>query len=240
MKPALLLLTVALAGRAQESAPPRPQIRASAEAVIRARPDQAQIEVGVSSQAATAQAAAMQNAAQLDGVLSRLRKILGQRAEIRTAAYSLVPNYRYPREGGKPEIVSYTATNILLIESRDLEELGSLIDAATQAGANTIHSLRFLLRNEDTVRLEALRQATQKARANAEAMAAAAGMKILRVIWIEQTQAPGFRPMHEIALARAAEVAAPSATPIEAGTIEVRASVTLVAEVAPSGPVSDR
>jgi len=233
MKTAMLFLAVALGGQAQEGAPARPQIRASAEAVIRARPDQAQIELGVSSQAATAQAAATQNAAQLEAVLSRLRKLLGQKAEIRTAAYSLVPNYRYPRDGGKPEIVSYTATNILLIESRDLDQLGALIDAATQAGANTIHSLRFLLRNEDAVRLEALRQATQKARANAEAMAAAAGMKILRVISIEQAPAPAFRPMHEIAMARAAEVAAPPATPIEAGTIEVRASVTLVAEVGP-------
>jgi uncharacterized protein YggE len=232
MRPALLLLILPLAVPAQEAAARAAQIRATGEAVIRARPDQAQIELGVSTQAPTAQAAAAQNAAQLEAVLARLRKLLDRKAEIRTATYSLVPNYRYPREGGKPEITGYTATNIVLIESRDLEGLGSLIDAATQAGANTIHSLRFLLRDEDAVRLEALRQATQKARANAEAMAAAAGLKILRIVSIEQTPAPSFRPMREIAMARAAEVAAPT-TPIEAGAIEVHASVTLVAEVGP-------
>jgi uncharacterized protein YggE len=232
MRPALLLLILPLAVPAQEAASRAAQIRATGEAVIRARPDQAQIELGVSTQGPTAQAAAAQNAAQLEAVLARLRKLLDRKAEIRTATYSLVPNYRYPREGGKPEITGYTATNIVLIESRDLEGLGSLIDAATQAGANTIHSLRFLLRDEDAVRLEALRQATQKARANAEAMAAAAGLKILRIVSIEQTPAPSFRPMREIAMARAAEVAAPT-TPIEAGAIEVHASVTLVAEVGP-------
>jgi uncharacterized protein YggE len=232
MTPALLLLILPLAVPAQEAAARAAQIRATGEAVIRARPDQAQIELGVSTQGPTAQAAAAQNAAQLEAVLARLRKSLDRKAEIRTATYSLVPNYRYPREGGKPEITGYTATNIVLIESRDLEGLGSLIDAATQAGANTIHSLRFLLRDEDAVRLEALRQATQKARANAEAMAAAAGLKILRIVSIEQTPAPSFRPMREIAMARAAEVAAPT-TPIEAGAIEVHASVTLVAEVGP-------
>jgi uncharacterized protein YggE len=232
MRPALLLLILPLAVPAQEAAARAAQIRATGEAVIRARPDQAQIELGVSTQAPTAQAAAAQNAAQLEAVLARLRKLLDRKAEIRTATYSLVPNYRYPREGGKPEITGYTATNLVLIESRDLEGLGSLIDAATQAGANTIHSLRFLLRDEDAVRLEALRQATQKARANAEAMAAAAGLKILRIVSIEQTPAPSFRPMREIAMARAAEVAAPT-TPIEAGAIEVHASVTLVAEVGP-------
>jgi uncharacterized protein YggE len=232
MRPALLLLILPLAVPAQEGASRAAQIRATGEAVIRARPDQAQIELGVSTQAPTAQAAAAQNAAQLEAVLARLRKLLDRKAEIRTATYSLVPNYRYPREGGKPEITGYTATNIVLIESRDLEGLGSLIDAVTQAGANTIHSLRFLLRDEDAVRLEALRQATQKARANAEAMAAAAGLKILRIVSIEQTPTPSFRPMREIAMARAAEVAAPT-TPIEAGAIEVHASVTLVAEVGP-------
>jgi hypothetical protein len=232
MRPALLLLILPLAVTAQEAASRAAQIRATGEAVVRARPDQAQIELGVSTQAPTAQAAAAQNAAQLEAVLARLRKLLDRKAEIRTATYSLVPNYRYPREGGKPEITGYTATNIVLIESRDLEGLGSLIDAATQAGANTIHSLRFLLRDEDAVRLEALRQATQKARANAEAMAAAAGLKILRIVSIEQTPAPSFRPMREIAMARAVEVAAPT-TPIEAGAIEVHASVTLVAEVGP-------
>lgn len=231
MKRWLWCLLASLAAAAQEGPPARTQVRASAEAVVQARPDQAQIEIGVTSQAATAQAAAAQNAAQLDAVLARLRKLLAGKGEIQTSGYSLSPNYRYPKDG-KPEIAGYTASNVVEIRTQELKLVGSLIDAATQAGANTIHSLRFTLRDDEAVKLEALRQATRKARAGAEAMAAAAGLKPVRIVSIEQAPAPTFRPMREIAMARAPEVAT-APTPVEPGVIEVHASVTVVLEAAP-------
>lgn len=231
MKRWLWCLVASLSIAAQEPAPARTQIRASAEAVVQARPDQAQIEIGVLSQAATAQAAASQNAAQLDAVLARLRKLLAGRGEVQTSGYSLTPNYRYPKDG-KPEITGYTASNVVQVKTQDLGLVGPVIDAATQAGANVIHSLRFTLRDDEAVRLEALRQATRKARASAEAMAAAAGLKPVRIVSIEQAPAPPYRPMREIAFARAPEIATAS-TPVEAGAIEVHASVTVVLEAGP-------
>ncbi|MGC8792185.1 MAG: SIMPL domain-containing protein [Bryobacteraceae bacterium] len=232
MRRAALGLVLAFLMHGQEAPSPRAQIRATGEAVIKARPDLAQIEIGLTSQAATAQVAAAQNATQFDAVLGRLRKLVGSKGEIRTAGYSLTPNYRYPREGGKPEITGYTATNMVQIETRDLDSVGALIDAATQAGANTVHSLRFLLRDEDAVKLEALRTATRKAKASVEAMATAAGLRILRVISVEQVPGPVLRPMREVAMARAPEIAT-APTPVEPGTIEIHASVTLIAEAGP-------
>lgn len=221
----------ALPAVAQQAAPPIAQIRTSAEAVVQARPDQAQIKIGVTSQAAAAQAAAAQNAAQLDAVLARLRKLLAGKGEIQTAGYSLTPIYRYPKDG-KPEIAGYTALNIVEVKTQDLKLVGAVIDAATQGGANTISSLRFTLRDDESVKLEALRQATRKARAGAEAIATAAGLKPVRIVSIEHTATPVFRPLHEVALARAPEAAGPT-TPVEPAAIEVQASVTLVLEAAP-------
>ncbi len=238
MKTAALIAGIALtishasAGQAPAPASPRTTIRATGEAVVSARPDQARLALGVVTQAATAQAAAAQNAKQLEEVLAQPRKRLGDKAEIRTSGYALTPEYRYPRDGGRPEITGYTASNTIEIRTRDLADVGAVIDAAVQSGANTIHGLHFLLRDDRAVRAQALQEATRKARAHAEAMADAAGLKIVRVLSIEQGEAAWIRPVRELRMAAAAEVAAPP-TPIEPGGVEVRVNVTLTAEAAP-------
>src|SRR6185436_3839389 len=128
------------AGWAQESGDKsdRPTIRVGGEATINAKPDQAELDLGVVSQATTGQAAAAQNAQKLDAVLAQLRKMLGSGADIKTLSYNLTPNYRYPKEGGQPSISGYTASNVIEIKTGDLAQVGKLIDAATQSGANTV------------------------------------------------------------------------------------------------------
>jgi uncharacterized protein YggE len=210
----------------------RPTVRASGEAVVHAKPDLARIDFGVTSQAQTAATAAAQNAKQLESVMAALRKALGPNADIRTVSYSLNPDYRYPREGGKPEITGYTATNIVQISTADMAGVGKLVDAATQAGATNVHRLQFTLKDEQAVRAQALAEASRKARANAEAMAAALGLKVVRVLLAQSSTPPVIPVQREMMMARAASMAADqAATPIESGTLEIRANVNLVLEV---------
>ena len=228
------LVAMAQAGAwAQESGDKaaRPTIRVGGEATINAKPDQAELSLGVVTQAATGQAAAAQNAQKLDAVLVQLRKILGSGAEIKTLGYSLTPNYRYPKEGGQPTISGYTASNVVEVKTGDLSQVGKLIDIATQSGANTVQSLRFTLKDEQPVLAQALRQAAVKARAKADALASALGVKIVRVLQVDEGGQP-IRPVFAEAMAmRASDSAAPP-TPVEPGTIEVRATVTLAVEIA--------
>ena len=207
----------------------RPAVRASAEAVLVVKPDQAQLDVGVVTQAPTAKAAADENARKVDLMLDALRKLLGQDADIKTISYALTPNYIYPREGGQPRISGYSASNIVQIKTSDLKQVGEIIDAAYQSGANSIHSLQFNLKNDEAVRAQALREAAAKAKAKTEAIASALGLRIIRVLFAEES-GPVVRPVYaamEMADAKAANVQ----TPVEPGTIEVRAIVTLTVEV---------
>jgi len=207
----------------------RPTIRVGGEATINAKPDQAELDLGVVSQATTGQAAAAQNAQKLDAVLAQLRKMLGSGADIKTLSYSLTPNYRYPKEGGQPSISGYTASNVIEIKTGDLPQVGKLIDAATQSGANTVQSLRFTLKDEQPVQSQALRQAAVKARAKADVLASALGVKIVRVLRVDEGGQP-MRPVYAEAMTmKASDSAAP--TPVVAGTIEVRASVSLAVEI---------
>jgi uncharacterized protein YggE len=205
-----------------------PSIRVSGEATVTVQPDQARIDIGVTTQAQTAQAAAADNAQRLETVLAELRRALGAGAEIKTAGYSLNPDYRYPKDGGRPTITGYTATNIVRVTLNDLTQVGRAIDAATQSGANQVQRLQFTLKDEQAAQSQALRAAAVKARAQAEALAQALGLKIVRVLSVAESGA-GVQPiMRDVALGRAE---AAVSTPVEPGTIEVRAAVTLTVEI---------
>lgn len=214
---------------AQDTGKLPPSVQTSGEAVVTATPDRAQIDVGVVTQADTSQAAVAQNAQKLEATLERLRQLLGANTDIKTVSYTLNPNYRYPKEGGEPTITGYTATNIVRVTLDDLTQVGKAIDAATQAGANRIQSLRFTLKDERTVQAQALREAALNARRKAEALASALDLRIVRVLSVVESS-PVVTPVRDVAFARAE---AASVTPIEPGTIEVRAIVALTVEISP-------
>ena len=203
-----------------------PYIRTTGEATVTVRPDRAMIDVGVVTQADTSQTAVTQNAQKLEATLTRLRQLLGAGADLKTISYSVTPNYRYPREGVEPTIAGYTANNTLRVTLDDLTKVGSVIDTATQGGANQIQNLRFTLKDESTVKAQALREAAVKARSSAQALASALDMTIVRVLSVVEAGSPMI-PVRDVAFAKAEG----ASTPIEPGTIEVSASVTITMEV---------
>lgn len=223
----ITLMLFSVEASAQESIEKLPpSIRTTGEAEVLVQPDRARIDVGVVTQADTSQAAASQNAQKLEATLARLRTLLGANADIKTISYTLTPNYRYPREGGEPTISGYTATNIVRITLDDLTKVGSVIDTATQAGANRIQSLQFTIKDEQAPQAQALREAAVKARRKADALASALGVRIVRILSAVESGSPVV-PVRDVAFARAEA----AQTPIEPGTIEIRASVTLMVEI---------
>jgi uncharacterized protein YggE len=224
----LLLPTAALSQTDEKSRPP--SVTANGEAVINAEPDLAEIDIGVVTQARSAPDAATENAKKLAQVLAEVKKLLRKDDEVKTASYSLTPTYRYP-QGGKPEITGYIATNVLHVETGNLAGVGKLIDVSMQSGANAINRLTFTLKDRHTAQLKALREASQKAKAKAEEMAAALGLKIVRILAVAEGER-AVRPI-TMPLARGAqfEAAAAPPTPVEAGTVEIRSTVTLTGEL---------
>lgn len=227
---ALFLSVSTVYGQPVAERPRPPSITVNGEATIAAEPDQAQIDIGVFTQARTAPDASRENAERLARVLAEVKKLLSKADEVKTSGYSLNPQYRYP-QGGKPEIVGYTANNIVRIKTSKLDDVGKLIDAAMQAGANNINRLLFTLKDEEAARLDALRQASAKAKAKAEAIAASLGLKILRISSVTEGER-SFQPIFRQApMARGEALAAQAPTPVEPGTVDVRSTVSLTAEV---------
>jgi hypothetical protein len=213
----------------RDDRPRPPSITVSGEATISAEPDLAQIDIGVVTQAPSAPEASKENAERLTRVLTEVKKILGKDDEAKTSGYSLTPTYRYPK-GGKPEIVGYNASNTVRIKSVRLDQVGRLIDAAMQAGANNVNRLVFTLKDEQAAQLDALRAASAKAKVKAEAIAGSLGLKIVKIASITEGER-AIQPVFRQAMAARGEALAAAPTPVEPGTVEIRSTVTLTAEV---------
>lgn len=203
-------------------------VRATGEATLTAKPDQARLSVGVITDAATAEEAMQKNATQTTMVLDALKKIVASNGEIKTSNYSVSPQYKY-EQGHSPEITGYQASNTVEVTLNDLSLIGKVIDGAGHAGSNNINSIAFTLKNDQAVREKVIAEATRQARANAEAIAQALNVRVVGLASAETVEAGNPRPMQPMfAMARQAM---PAPTPVETGTLEVHATVSVTLEV---------
>jgi uncharacterized protein len=225
---AALLACVVSQVNAQQFASPMSSIRVTGDAIVTAKPDRALIDVGVLTQEKQSQNAATQNARQLDAIMVALHKLLGADADIKTINYALNPDYQYRPMGGKSAVSSYTALNVVRVTVDDLDKVGPVIDAATQAGANHIESVRYTVRDQQVLRSQAVREAALKARANADALASALNLKIARIVSVEEGDGSPQGPD----AGDPRDPAGPAPTPIQSSSFVVTANVTLTAEVA--------
>jgi uncharacterized protein YggE len=121
--------------------------------------------------------------------------------------------------------------NVVRVTVDDLEKVGSVIDTATQAGANHVESVRFTVRDPQVLHSQAVREAALKARANADALASALNLKIIRTLTVEETGESSTAPPDVSMLDAREAPGGPAPTPIQSGSFVVTANVALTVEV---------
>lgn len=151
-----------------------PQIAVVGHGEVKVTPDRATLQVSVQTRGTTAAAAAAENATRQQSVISALRALGFGNDQLSTINYNVYPEQRFD-PGKEPVIVGYNVTNTILVDVRKLNQVGPAIDAALSHGANMITSLDFFASNVDAARRTAIGAAIEKARADAEAAAKAAG-----------------------------------------------------------------
>jgi len=225
----LLLLTAVPVAAQPRVVPVEPTVAAAGEAIVRRAPDQAFVTIATESRAPRPEAAQQANARAMEKVRRELRDQKIPDAAIRTVSFNLREDFDYT-SGGRVSR-GFVVTNAIEVRVDDLTRLGRLVDEVIKAGATSISGIRFELKDRDAVEREALRRAVEDARARAEALAAGAGLRIVRVQSITdqgiEAVPPPMPMMRMEARADAAE------TPMAPGEIEVRASVRLTAVVEP-------
>jgi uncharacterized protein YggE len=205
------------------------RVMVAGDSIVQAQPDTAIVTVSVVTQNRQALAAQQDNAAKTDAVVRALKAAAGSGAEVKTSGYSVQPQRVY-KEGQPPAISGYEARNSVTVTLSDLTKVGSVIDAAAQAGANDIAGISFTLRQDRQARDRALSEATREAVSKAQVIASALGGRVVRIV---EVQEEGFqqRPPVPVYQYEALQAKAAVATPIEVGALDISSRVQVIAEV---------
>lgn len=131
---------------------PVPVISVSGSAATSVEPDLLRIRFGVETREASSRAAVAANAELMDAVIGAVRRAGVDEDEISTtqfnvqAVYDTVPD---PDTGRRSPVLSgYQVSNVLLVETPDLDKAAAILDGATEAGANRVDGVDFALSPE--------------------------------------------------------------------------------------------
>lgn len=193
------------------------------------KPDIAYINIGVRTEKDTAAEAMAQNSTDTQAVIAAIKAAGVADDDIRTENFNIYPNQRFDLEG-KPTNLTYIVENTVYLKVRDLTKLGGLLDSVVKAGANNINSIQFDAVDKSKAATDARAAAVKAAKAQAEEMAAAAGVTLGPIQSISYyDSAPG--PMYENKAMGGAADTMNAIAPINPGTLKISVNVTLTYEI---------
>jgi len=209
-------------------------VTSSGNGTALAAPDTAELTFGIASTDPKAKPALDRASKVADEVAAALKKAGVPEEDIQTANLRIDPNYTFDNSGEKPPtVVSYRASIDLRVKVRDMEILGTVIEAGTAAGASTVNGPTFTLDDDAAATDEAITKAVEDAKRRAEAMAKAAGKSVGEAVSVKETsiEVPTVYSDAKSVLLR--QDAAYAATPVavEAGQLDITADITVVFEL---------
>ncbi len=204
---------------------PMAQIQVSATGKTNMAPDMATVTAGVVTQGKTAREAMFGNATKMTRVFEELEAAQIEKKHITTSQLSLQPKYNYQNRQS-PKITGYEARNTVSAKTYDLDNVGAMLDALVKAGVNNINGVQFSIKDPKAAKDKAREDAIREARAKAQAMAEAAGVKLGKLMSLSESGG-NFRPQPVAYAARSMEMSQAS-TPIAAGeqTLSVTVNMT--------------
>ena len=199
---------------ARGSAPSGRAVTVTGTGSVESVPNRAGFSVGVSSDASTARAALAANADKAASVIDALRAAGIAKADLQTTDVTVSPRWdNRGRQNG------FTAHSSLQVDVANVSHAGAILDAAVAAGATETSGPSFDRSDRSQLYRNALKAAFADAREKAATLAGEADASLGAVQRIEES--PGVQPMPLFSAAKE------SATPVEPGTTEVQATVTV-------------
>jgi uncharacterized protein YggE len=202
-------------------------ITASGTGSVMGTPDRAQISLAVETENPDVRVAQAENAAMMTKVMDALIAAGIPKDALKTTGYNIYPVYDDSKLSLTPKVRTYQVTNTLTVTLHDVSRTGEVIDIGIANGINQANSIRFFLSDEQNqvLRTEALKEATGRAAADAQTVAAALGVSISSVKSVDI--GGGYSPVIYQNYAVSEKAVGGASTPIEAGDITVTATVTV-------------
>ncbi len=196
-------------------------IHVSGQGSVSAAPDIALAQLGVQTFAADLEEALAANNRSMDAVIAALKAQGIADADIQTANFSVSPQYDFEKE--TRDIVGYWVDNRVRATFRSLPKLGTALQAALDAGANTVYDLRFTMADSESLLSEARALAVADARQRAQTLAEAAGVKLGKALDIRESS-----NSYPVYARGAFDEAAGSAVPVESGQLDLTVYVDVL------------
>ena len=229
------ILLLVFAASCSSKPAPLTRVTVAGETSMKVQPDAATVVLSIITQSPQALKAQQDNARKTEAVIQALKASAGTDPEIKTSDYSLQPQYD-DRYNKLPKIIGYEARNSVMVTMGDLPQVGAVIDAASRAGANSVESVSFILRDNSPARGLALAEASRQAMTKAQSIAQAMGGKVVRVVEQQEagttgtpTESQADNSSYSMGLSVARMSVRP--TPVQAGALNVSSRVQVVVEV---------
>jgi uncharacterized protein YggE len=227
---AILIMFMSVPAAAQE---PRavvvPTVVTSGEGLVQAAPDRAWVTITAESRASNPREAQRRNAEAMAPVQDKLRAAGVPADAIRTVGYDLQQEWDYVNNRRVSR--GFVARNTVDVRIDAIERVGELLEIAVSSGATSVGGIRFDLKDRGKLEREALRLAVADARSKAESAASGANGRLGRIVRVEEHGVSSRPPMPYMTAVREASAQAADAPVISAGQLELRANVTLTAEL---------
>jgi uncharacterized protein YggE len=152
--------------------PSEQTISVTGSATASSTPDTLIVILGVESEAKTASESLSQNSNSLNYVISSLTNSGISKDNIQTSNFRIYPLYDSIKDSNgnyQQILIGYRVSNILSIQTDNIDSAGNIIDVSVSSGANRVDNVSFQLSDEklqkigDDLIADAINDATQKA-----------------------------------------------------------------------------
>ena len=224
----ILLFTLTIAAFPAFAAEPQKSITTNGEGIIKAVPEVASVYLSVEGYGKTAKEARDKNAVTMNNVMKELKKLGVTKEEIQAVSFNVYPTYNFNPEKNQNIITGYQAGNQIIIKTDKLDRIGTIVDAAIDAGANNVQNIVYSVKDEEAWTLKALEKATLVASKKAKTIAKTLGISIKGINGVNEqgSYVRTFDTGANYSKATRAEVN--QSTPIQSPEfIEIRANVSI-------------
>lgn len=207
---------------------PTNTITINATGEIFAKPDTAQVSVSVIKEASTAAGAQKNHTEAINKVIEFIKQSGVEDKDIQTSSYNIFPLYDYIENKGRM-FKGYEVNQTLDIKIRNLDNVGKILSGTTEAGANQVGGISFVIDDEEGLKREARKQAIEKAKQKAEQIKNDLGIELSRLVnFSESGEIPYPYPIYK---SEALGMGGAEALEVPSGENKITVTVNLTYEI---------
>ena len=209
-------------------------ITVSGKGEVNVNPDRATLTLGVESRSPVLDKARDEVNATTNRFLKFAKDLGIKDKHISTTGANIRPEYNWDNKSGERNLIGYFVSRSLVVDLRDLDKLGQLVEGAVDLGVNQVSDPALGLADQSGAEKEALKLAAEDARRNANVLAKTLGVKVGQVRSITATDmgyAPP-RPTGGVRMMRAEAAQADGAASYSAGQVQFSTRVNAQFDIA--------